>query len=104
MVLTARQYMNYDRYSQDPIHSPMFNGNSSSMGGNGAPDPTYKGVRQPGRTPNIIATGGGGGCVTEGPFKESVTTADDPAPLSVAEVHKWVEMANAVVAWSSASG
>lgn len=62
--------MNYDRYANDPIHSPMFNGNSSSMGGNGAPDTRYRGVSQAGRTPNIIKTGGGGGCVTEGPFKE----------------------------------
>ncbi|KAK4227267.1 hypothetical protein QBC38DRAFT_536577 [Podospora fimiseda] len=67
-------YMNYDRYAQDPIHSPMFNGNASSMGGNGAPDPTYKGIAQSGRTPNIIASGGGGGCVTEGPFKDMVVS------------------------------
>ena len=73
VLLTVQQYMNYDRYTQDPIHSPLFNGNSSSMGGNGAPDPGYKGVPQGGRTPNLIKSGGGGGCVTEGPFKESVT-------------------------------
>lgn len=67
------QYMNYERYSQDPGNSPLLNGNASSLGGNGAPEPTYKGVRQQGRTPNIIASGGGGGCVTEGPFSEFVT-------------------------------
>jgi len=72
-VLTAIQYMNYDRYSDDPIHSPLLNGNASSMGGNGKLDPRYKGVPQPGRTPNIIKSGGGGGCVTDGPFSESVT-------------------------------
>ncbi|KAH8765458.1 hypothetical protein F5883DRAFT_630101 [Diaporthe sp. PMI_573] len=66
-------YMNYDRYSDDPIHSPLLNGNASSMGGNGKLDPRYKGVPQPGRTPNIIKSGGGGGCVTDGPFSESVT-------------------------------
>jgi tyrosinase len=71
--------MNYDRYTKDPIHSPLFNGNASSMGGNGAPDPSYLGVPQGGRTPNIIKSGGGGGCVTEGPFKESVTP---PPPTS----------------------
>ena len=70
--LTVEKYMNYDRYAQDPIHSPLLNGNASSMGGNGAPDPSYKGVPQAGRSPNIIKSGGGGGCVTEGPFKESV--------------------------------
>lgn len=65
--------MNYDRYAEDPINSPLLNGNASSLGGNGAPDPSYKGVPQYGRTPNIIKSGGGGGCVTEGPFAELVT-------------------------------
>ena len=65
--------MNYDRYSNDPINSPLLNGNASSMGGNGEPDPAYKGVPQAGRTPDIIKSGGGGGCVTEGPFSELVT-------------------------------
>lgn len=64
--------MNYDRYKEDPWNSPLLNGNASSLGGNGQPDPAYKGVSQPGRTPNIIASGGGGGCVTEGPFSEFV--------------------------------
>ncbi|KAI1339207.1 hypothetical protein F5Y15DRAFT_407274 [Xylariaceae sp. FL0016] len=67
-------YMNYDRYAEDPGNSPLLNGNASSMGGNGEPDPTYKGVPQYGRTPNIIATGGGGGCVTEGPFSDMVVS------------------------------
>ncbi|CAK7234105.1 hypothetical protein SCUCBS95973_008822 [Sporothrix curviconia] len=65
-------YMNYDRYAEDPGNSPLLNGNASSMGGNGAPDPSYKGVPQYGRTPNIIKSGGGGGCVTEGPFADMV--------------------------------
>lgn len=64
--------MNYDRYAQDPINSPLFNGNASSMGGNGEYDPNYIGVRQNGRTPNLIASGGGGGCVKSGPFSELV--------------------------------
>ncbi|KAI1637324.1 Di-copper centre-containing protein [Biscogniauxia mediterranea] len=67
-------YMNYDRYSEDPINSPLLNGNASSLGGNGEPEPAYKGVPQPGRTPNIIASGGGGGCVTEGPFSDMVVS------------------------------
>ncbi|OAA60507.1 putative domain, di-copper centre [Niveomyces insectorum RCEF 264] len=67
-------YMNYDRYAEDPINSPLLNGNASSMGGNGKPDPSYKGVPQPGRKPNIIKTGGGGGCVTEGPFSDMVVS------------------------------
>jgi len=57
--------MNIDRYAEDPIHSPLFNGNASSMGGNGLPDPNYKGL-------GSIKSGGGGGCVTEGPFHEYV--------------------------------
>ncbi|KAI1382841.1 Di-copper centre-containing protein [Hypoxylon trugodes] len=67
-------YMNYDRYADDPENSPLLNGNASSLGGNGKLDPSYKGVPQPGRTPNIIASGGGGGCVTEGPFSEMVVS------------------------------
>lgn len=66
--------MNYDRYAEDPINSPLLNGNASSLGGNGEKDATYKGVPQQGRKPNIIATGGGGGCVTSGPFSEYGTS------------------------------
>lgn len=62
--------MNYDRYAADPVNSPLFNGNASSMGGNGEPS-DYRGVPQPFRAPyNLIPSAGGGGCVTEGPFKE----------------------------------
>ncbi|KAH9993471.1 hypothetical protein F4779DRAFT_608603 [Xylariaceae sp. FL0662B] len=67
-------YMNYDRYAEDPINSPLLNGNASSLGGNGEPEPSYKGVPQMGRTPNIIESGGGGGCVTEGPFSDMVVS------------------------------
>ena len=62
--------MNYDRYTKDPEKSALFNGNMTSMGGNGAPDPRYKGVRT--GAAGLIPSGGGGGCVTEGPFKELV--------------------------------
>ncbi|KAI0401352.1 hypothetical protein F4802DRAFT_428736 [Xylaria palmicola] len=65
-------YMNFDRYADDPWNSPLLNGNASSIGGNGEPDPDYKGVSQPGRTPNIIKSGGGGGCVKTGPFSDMV--------------------------------
>jgi tyrosinase len=69
-------YMNYDRIAKDLVvdpkgsTSPHWNGNSSSLGGNGELDANYKGVSQQGRTPNIIASGGGGGCVKSGPFSE----------------------------------
>lgn len=62
--------MNYHRYTKEPEKSPLFNGNSSSMGGNGEHDPNYIGVNQPARNPNLIKSGGGGGCVKSGPFSE----------------------------------
>ncbi|OAA65840.1 putative domain, di-copper centre [Niveomyces insectorum RCEF 264] len=74
-------YMNYDRYAQDPIHSSMFNGNASSMGGNGAPS-NYNGVIQPFRKPyDKIPPAGGGGCVTEGPFKDMVVSLGPKAAV-----------------------
>ncbi|CAK7206467.1 hypothetical protein SEUCBS139899_009263 [Sporothrix eucalyptigena] len=74
-------YMNYDRYAQDPIHSSMFNGNASSMGGNGAPS-TYSGVIQPFRKPyDKIPPAGGGGCVMEGPFKDMVVSLGPKSPV-----------------------
>ncbi|KAI8963059.1 Di-copper centre-containing protein [Daldinia sp. FL1419] len=76
-------YMNYDRYSEDPLNSPLLNGNASSLGGNGVLEPSYKGVSQPGRTPNIIKSGGGGGCVTEGPFSDMVVSLG-PTSMSTA--------------------
>jgi len=62
--------MNYNRLANDPINSPMFNGNASSMGGNGEPDPAYTGVRL--NSNMFIKSGGGGGCVKSGPFSEYV--------------------------------
>ncbi|KAI0541728.1 Di-copper centre-containing protein [Xylaria digitata] len=81
-------YMNYDRYSKDPFNSPLLNGNASSLGGNGKPDPAYKGVSQPGRTPNIIASGGGGGCVAEGPFSDMVVSLGPTAMSTGANIPK----------------
>lgn len=42
-------YWNWDRYAADPVNSPMFNGNASSMSGSSAP---------------------GSGCVETGPFAD----------------------------------
>jgi hypothetical protein len=61
--------MNYDRYTKDAKNSALFNGNMTSMGGNGAPDPKYTGFRS---NTGTIKSAGGGGCVTDGPFKEFV--------------------------------
>lgn len=67
-------YVNYDRYAQDPVNSPLFNGNTTSLGGNGAKS-TYSGVPMPYPRPyNTIAAQGGGGCVTTGPFKDMVVS------------------------------
>jgi tyrosinase len=64
-------YWNWGRYAADPINSPLFNGNDSSMGGNGLPS-DYPGIPSMGfKAPyDMIPSAGGGGCVTTGPFKE----------------------------------
>jgi tyrosinase len=65
--------MNYDRYADDPIHSPMFDGSDTSMGGNGGPS-NYPGIQQQFPPPyHMMPAAGGGGCVTTGPFKEYVS-------------------------------
>ncbi|KLU86054.1 hypothetical protein MAPG_05073 [Magnaporthiopsis poae ATCC 64411] len=67
-------YMNYERYALDPVNSPMFNGNSSSMGGQGEYN-NYRGVMMGFRAPyNLIKPGGGGGCVKSGPFADMVVS------------------------------
>ncbi|KAG7287554.1 hypothetical protein NEMBOFW57_007066 [Staphylotrichum longicolle] len=72
-------YMNYDRYTKDAKNSALFNGNATSMGGNGEPDPRYTGLRMGSAT---IKSAGGGGCVTQGPFKEFVVQ-NQPVEKSV---------------------
>lgn len=51
--------------------SPLFNGNMSSMGGNGAKI-DYPGVPAMGfkKPYDMIPADAGGGCVTDGPFKK----------------------------------
>jgi hypothetical protein len=73
-VLTSAQYWNWGRTAADPINSPLFNGNMSSMGGNGA-KVDYPGVPTMGFTPpyDVIPADVGGGCVTDGPFKKCVS-------------------------------
>jgi tyrosinase len=68
--LTFLQYINYDRYVEDPINSALFNGNASSMSGNGAKT-DYPGIPQSFPRPyDMMPAAGGGGYVTTGPFKE----------------------------------
>lgn len=58
----------------DPIHSPLFDGSATSLGGNGE-YVKYNGTLIPGAPPglnDVIPPAGGGGCVTKGPFKKYV--------------------------------
>lgn len=66
-TLELDQYWNWGRYAQDPINSPLFNGDEYSLGGNGAKS-AYSGIPI-GMTGGIPAAEGGG-CVTTGPFKK----------------------------------
>jgi tyrosinase len=68
-------YWNWGRTADDPINSPLFNGNDSSMGGNGAPS-IYPGIpaMKFAAPYDMIPSAGGGGCVTEGPFKNMVVS------------------------------
>jgi len=65
------QYWNWGRTASDPANSPLFNGNMSSMGGQGLPS-NYSGVPAMGfaKPYDMIPPGGGGGCVVDGPFKK----------------------------------
>ncbi|CAI6333741.1 unnamed protein product [Periconia digitata] len=63
-------YWNWGRTAADPANSALFNGNMSSMGGNGV-KADYPGVMTMGfkKPYDIIPPDVGGGCVHEGPFK-----------------------------------
>lgn len=62
-------YWNWGRTSVDPASQPIFNGNMSSMGGNGV-KADYPGVKTTGfkKPYDIIPADVGGGCVKTGPF------------------------------------
>ncbi|KAK3376297.1 hypothetical protein B0T24DRAFT_699716 [Lasiosphaeria ovina] len=74
-------YWNWDRYAKDPVNSPLFNGNESSMSGNGA-KVAHQGIPIPGapRPYNLIPAADGGGCVTTGPFKNMSVNLGPIAP------------------------
>ncbi|KAK3319670.1 hypothetical protein B0T19DRAFT_404239 [Cercophora scortea] len=74
-------YWNWDRYAKDPVNSPLFNGNESSMGGNGL-KVAHSGIPIPGapRPYNMIPAADGGGCVTTGPFKNMTVNLGPIAP------------------------
>jgi tyrosinase len=62
-------YWNWGRTAADPHTAPIFNGNASSMGGNGK-KVDYPGIPTAGfkKPYDIIPADLGGGCVESGPF------------------------------------
>ncbi|KAM7211037.1 hypothetical protein V8F06_013585 [Rhypophila decipiens] len=74
-------YWNWDRYAQDPINSPLFDGSDTSMSGNGVFVP-HPGVGVPSAPPpfNMIPPAQGGGCVTTGPFRNMSVNIGPLAP------------------------
>lgn len=70
-------YWDWPKYANSPQTSPIFNGDDYSMSGNGVfkeYDPIVLGTIVDGvvLSPITIPRGLGGGCVTEGPFKNMV--------------------------------
>ncbi|EPE34212.1 Di-copper centre-containing [Glarea lozoyensis ATCC 20868] len=79
-------YWNWGKYAKDPIHSPLFDGSETSMGGNGA-YVNHTGVLITG-TPapyDVIPPDQGGGCVTTGPFS-NMTVNLGPLAASISGV------------------
>lgn len=74
-------YWNWPRYALDPLSSPLFDGTSTSMSGNGAPA-SHDPIAIPSTTtPYItIPPGPGGGCVTSGPFANFTTRLGPMSP------------------------
>ncbi|KAG8165739.1 hypothetical protein KVR01_004291 [Diaporthe batatas] len=72
-------YNNWARYASDPANSPIFNGNASSMSGNGEKF-TYDGIFV--GIGSSIPPDQGGGCVTSGPFKNMSVNLGPIAPGS----------------------
>ncbi|PKS06048.1 hypothetical protein jhhlp_007882 [Lomentospora prolificans] len=74
-------YWNWGRYADDPASSPLFDGTMASLGGNGEPV-DYPGATFPYPPPwDHMPPGGGGGCVTDGPFKDMTVTLGPVAPV-----------------------
>ncbi|KAF2002056.1 Di-copper centre-containing protein [Amniculicola lignicola CBS 123094] len=63
-------YYNWPKWADDPAASPLFDGSSTSVSGNGAPyDRPATCIPSPDSCGISLPIGTGGGCVTSGPFK-----------------------------------
>ncbi|KAF2638844.1 Di-copper centre-containing protein [Massarina eburnea CBS 473.64] len=81
-------YWNWGRTASDPATSPLFNGNMSSMGGNGV-KANYPGIKTTGfeKPYDMIPPDVGGGCVLDGPFK-NITVSLGPIGGVLTDVPK----------------
>lgn len=82
----AQPYWNWGKYSDNPESSPVFDGSAYSLSGNGA--------YVAGRNSSLIGggaipipPGNGGGCLTNGPFKDMVVNLGPLAP-TIAGINK----------------
>ncbi|KAK1973441.1 tyrosinase central domain-containing protein [Colletotrichum cereale] len=70
-------YEHWPYYASDPLNSPVFNGNETSMSGNGAKVP-HPGIQF---GPTIFQPADGGGCLMGGPFKAFKANLGPVAPV-----------------------
>lgn len=63
-------YLNWARYSEDPLNAPLFDGSNESISGNGANLPNKSANYFPSIAKPLVVLppGTGGKCVTAGPF------------------------------------
>lgn len=63
-------YINWAKYAHDIVGSPLFDGSSTSLGGDGEYIPhNGTGIPSTEMANFVIPPGNGSGCVTSGPFK-----------------------------------
>jgi len=74
-------YLNWAKIASDPLAAPVFDGSSTSMSNNGAYY-NHSGVSIPSVAAPLIVLppGTGGGCVTQGPFKNMTVRLGPVAP------------------------
>ncbi|KAK4670793.1 hypothetical protein QC764_603730 [Podospora pseudoanserina] len=76
-------YWNWGKYAHNPLNSPVFDGSSTSMSGNGEYVPHNCTDGLPTGL-NCIPPGSGGGCVTTGPFANMSVNLGPIAPTLAA--------------------